>query len=358
MTDQNKPPHSLRIGEADIAPGTRITLQLPVTDLSTHTPMTMPVQVIRGEKDGPRLFVSAAIHGDEINGVEIVGRLLASDALKNIVGTLIAVPVVNVFGFVAQSRYLPDRRDLNRCFPGSAAGSLAGRLANLFLREIVDNATHGIDLHTGAIHRSNYPQIRANLSDPGVDGFARSFGAPVLIDSGMREGSLRESAAKRGVPVLVYEAGEALRFDEQSISEGLAGVLRAMTNLGMLRGQEAEASAREPFVAHSSAWVRAPRSGVLRESVALGAAVKKGNVLGVVTDSFAEGRVEVRAKTDGVVIGCTFLPIVYEGDALFHIVSGGGAQVSAADLDLPALDAAYQEAEEDLRDEDDALTYG
>lgn len=332
-------------------------MQLPVTDLSTHTPMTMPVQVIRGVEDGPRLFISAAIHGDEINGVEIIGRLLASDAMDRIRGALIAVPVVNVFGFVAQSRYLPDRRDLNRCFPGSKSGSLAARLAHLFLREIVDNATHGVDLHTGAIHRSNYPQIRADLKDPVVADFARSFGAPVLIDSGLRDGSLREAAGKRKVPVLVYEAGEALRFDDLSIREGVDGCLRVMAGLGMIDGAP-DPPADDVYIAHSSNWVRAPRSGVLREPAPLGARVGKGDVLGVVTDSFAESRVEVRARTDGVVIGCTYLPVVYEGDALFHIVSREGTQVDAKSLDVPMHDAAFHEAEDGLRDEDEALTFG
>ncbi len=345
----------VKLGGREVGPGESVTFELPVTDLSTHTPMTMPVRVIRGAREGPRLFVSAAVHGDEINGVEVVTRLLADRALRELRGTLIAVPIVNVLGFVGQSRYLPDRRDLNRSFPGSRTGSLAARLAHLFLNEIVANASHGIDLHTGAIHRCNWPQIRADLTDPETARLARAFGAPVVIDSSVREGSLREAAGQRGVPVLVYEAGEALRFDEAAIKRGVAGVLAVMRALDML--PEAGASPAEPFVARSSSWVRAPRSGVLRNAVALGTVVEKGAVLGEVADSFGDNRTRVLARRAGMVIGGTFLPVVYEGDALFHLVDSAGDQVDAAQLDVPADNARYEEMEDDLRAQDDALTF-
>ena len=186
-----------------------MAIDLPITDLSTHTPITMPVVVIHGRKPGPCLFVCAALHGDEINGVEIIRRLLQLSGLKRLSGTLIAIPVVNVPGILSLSRYLPDRRDLNRSFPGLTRGSLAARLARLFFDQIITPSTHGIDLHTGAIHRENFPQIRANLSQPEAGRMARAFGVPLVIDAGDREGSLREAASKQEVPVIVYEAGEA-----------------------------------------------------------------------------------------------------------------------------------------------------
>src|SRR5210317_1009387 len=183
--DKNTP---LTMGEYTIDPGARVNVSLPVADLYTATSLSMPVKVISGRKAGPVLFVSAAIHGDELNGVEIIRRLLKRKILRSIRGTLVAVPIVNVHGFLDQSRYLPDRHDLNRSFPGSAKGSIAARLANLFIKKIVSVADYGIDLHTGAINRANLPQIRANLDDARTFELARAFGAPVIIDSDVRDG--------------------------------------------------------------------------------------------------------------------------------------------------------------------------
>ncbi|MCW8901464.1 MAG: succinylglutamate desuccinylase/aspartoacylase family protein, partial [Gammaproteobacteria bacterium] len=214
---------TLVINDITIKPGTRMTIDLPAARLYTHAPMSIPVHVVSGKTTGPRLFLSAAIHGDEINGIEIIRRLLKLPALKRLQGTLIAVPMVNVHGIINHSRYLPDRRDLNRSFPGSEKGPLALRLANLFMKEIVEQSTHGIDLHTGAIHRSNLPQIRANLDNDETEKLARAFDVPVIISSNLRDGSLREAAAEFGIPMLLYEAGEALRFDEVAIRAGVKG---------------------------------------------------------------------------------------------------------------------------------------
>ena len=331
------------IGGVAVPPGQRRTVDLPFTDLSTHTPMTMPVQVVHGRRPGPRLFVSAAIHGDEINGVEIIRRLLKLGALRRIRGTLVAVPVVNVFGFVSLSRYLPDRRDLNRSFPGSARGSLAGRLAALFVGEIVARCSHGIDLHTGAIHRDNYPQIRANLDDAETERMALAFGVPVVINSGFREGSLREAAAQRGVPVIVYEASEALRFDEFAVRAGVRGVVGVMRMLGMVPERQRRRREVAPMLVRSSTWVRAPQSGVLRRSVALGRLVAKDERLGAIADPFGENEVEILAPAEGIVIGGTNLPLVHEGDALFHIGRFEGTQVAAKALDAFEHDPVYEE---------------
>ncbi|HEX9767927.1 MAG TPA: succinylglutamate desuccinylase/aspartoacylase family protein [Kiloniellales bacterium] len=331
-----------RVGGVAVSAGTRAAIDLPITDLSTHTPVSMPVVVVHGRKDGPRLFVCAALHGDEINGVEIIRRLLQLSALRRLHGTLVAVPVVNVLGFLFQSRYLPDRRDLNRSFPGSARGSLASRLARLFLDEIVDRSTHGIDLHTGASHRDNFPQIRGNLDDPDSDRMARAFGVPVVINTGFREGSLRESAAERGVPVIVYEAGEALRFHEPSVRAGVKGVVRVMRALAMLPAKKNPRVVREPLIIRSSKWVRAPRSGLLRSVTPLGSQVRKDDVLGVIADPFGQNEVEVVATTDGIIIGKTNLPLVHEGDGLFHVARHEGKQVVARSLDEFDPEAAYE----------------
>ncbi|MDH5425697.1 MAG: succinylglutamate desuccinylase/aspartoacylase family protein [Gammaproteobacteria bacterium] len=310
----------LTINGVTFSAGTRTTVELPVGRLYTHTQMTIPVHVVRGKSTGPRLFISAAIHGDEINGVEIIRRLLKLPVLKRLRGTIIAVPIVNIHGLINHSRYLPDRRDLNRSFPGSETGSLAARLANLFMQEIVSQSTHGIDLHTGAIHRTNLPQIRANLDDEETLKLARAFNVPVMISSNLRDGSLRESAAEYGIPMLLYEAGEALRFDEVSIRAGVEGIINVMRTLDMLPASRSKTKKNiEPMMARSSMWVRAADSGILRAMVPLGSRVSKDTLLGVIADPFGTTEEKIISTCNGIVIGRTNLPLVNEGDALFHI---------------------------------------
>lgn len=309
---------AITINGKTIAPGQSGDVSLPVADLYTSTSISMPIHVINGRRSGPVLFVSAAVHGDELNGVEIVRRLLRRKGLASVRGTLIAVPIVNVHGFLNQSRYLPDRRDLNRSFPGSAKGSIAARLANIFLNEIVKRSDYGIDLHTGAIDRSNLPQIRANLDDPKTLELARSFGVPVIINSDIREGSLRGCGSDMGKPVLTYEAGEALRFDELSIRGGIRGILNVMRNIGMLT-EGRKAPQREPVIARSTSWVRAPASGIVASKVPLGATVRKGQQLAIISDPLGSREEPVQSRFDGIVIGRSNLPLAHEGDALFNI---------------------------------------
>lgn len=323
------------IGDTIIEPGERRVVELPIAALYTHAaPLQLPVHVVCGRRAGPRLFLSAAIHGDELNGVEIIRRVLKHRALTGLRGVLIAVPVVNAFGMILHSRYLPDRRDLNRSFPGSATGSLAARLAHLMLEHVIKPCTYGIDLHTGSSHRSNLPQIRADLSDEQTLAVARSFGVPVLINSSVRDGSLRGEATAAGVRTLLYEAGEALRYDELAIRVGVEGVLNVMRGLEML-GRSRKRPRAEPFVAHSSSWVRAPSSGVVITSHALGDRVVEGDVLAEVCDpsDFFSGAMEpVMATATGVIIGRTHLPLVNEGDALFHIARFEDADEVAAEV--------------------------
>jgi predicted deacylase len=255
-----------------------------------------------------------------LNGVEIIRRLLNLKALRSIRGTLIAVPVVNVHGFLNQSRYLPDRRDLNRSFPGSAKGSIAARLANTFYREVVSKSDFGIDLHTGAINRSNLPQIRANLDDENTLPLANAFGVPVIINANVRDGSLRACAADLGMPMLIYEAGEALRFDEVSIRAGLRGVLNVMRLIGMLPAKRRSKSI-VPVLARSTAWLRAPDSGVVTSKVSLGSRVVKGQTVATVSDPLGESQETVKAAFDGIVIGHSRLPLAHEGDALFNVAA-------------------------------------
>ena len=335
MENKNKP---VTINGVTIQPGEQRVIELPVGRLYTHIDVNIPLQVICGKRSGPMLFVSAAIHGDELNGVEITRRLLTSGALKRLRGTLIVIPVVNIFGIIQHSRYLPDRRDLNRSFPGSSRGSLAARLAHIFLQEVVQQCDYGIDLHTGALHRSNLPQIRANLDDPETKELADAFSVPVLLNSNLRDGSLRQSAAEYGVKVLLYEAGEALRFDELSIRAGVRGILSVMRKLAMLTPSKKNQSKHpEPFVARSSSWERAPESGILRSVAALGARVRQGDLLGVISDPsnlFDPTEYPVTAQYNGLVIGRTNIPLVNEGDALFHIARFEDIKEAAASVEV------------------------
>ncbi len=309
----------LRINGITVPSGCQRRLELPVTRLHTFTPVSIPVHVIRGERAGPRLFVCAAIHGDELNGVEIIHRLLKIRTLARLRGTLIAVPVVNVHGMLHQSRYLPDRRDLNRSFPGSARGSLASRVADLFMQEVVSQCDHGIDLHTAAIHRTNLPQIRANLDDAMTRRLALAFGVPVVLHADIRDGSLREAAAELGVSMLLYEGGEALRFDELAIRAGVRGILRAMRLLEMLPAGRTQRSERESYVSRGSTWIRTPASGILRVYVHLGAWVDEGAIVATVGDFFGDTEETLTAPVAGVVIGRLNLPLVNEGDAVIHL---------------------------------------
>lgn len=308
----------IEINGETILPGDRKRLEIPVARLPTQTMLCVPVVVINGVEAGPKLWLSAAIHGDEINGVEIIRRILEKVRPEQLQGTLIAVPIVNVFGFIEQSRYLPDRRDLNRSFPGSATGSLAARLADLFMKEIVRHCTHGIDLHTAAIHRTNLPQIRADLRDRETARCAKAFGAPVTIYATTRDGSLREAAAKQGIPILLYEAGEALRYDTEAIRVGVEGSLRVMAALGMYESASVPPPPATVEVS-ASKWVRASRSGIFRLEVALGERVEKKQQLGIIADAFGDTNVKVRASVSGIVIGHAQNPLVNQGDGILHL---------------------------------------
>ncbi|QTH63090.1 succinylglutamate desuccinylase/aspartoacylase family protein [Psychrosphaera ytuae] len=301
----------------EILPGTTVKLDLPVAKLYTDADVTIPVQIFRAKRPGPTVFISAAIHGDELNGIEIIRRFISNPKFKLLRGTLIAVPMVNVYGVVNQSRYMPDRRDLNRSFPGSAKGSLASRVANKFMTEIVQKCDYGIDLHTGAIHRSNLPQIRANLKDPETNELAQMFGVPVVLNSELLEGSLREAAADSDTKILLYEAGEALRFDEFSIRAGVKGLSNILRHFGMLR--RSHQKKLTCAVANSSKWYRASASGIVNNKKSLGDKVEKGDVLAEIGSPYGEVFSNVIADKNGIVIGMQNIPLVQEGEAMFHI---------------------------------------
>lgn len=308
---------SFPIGPFRVRAGSAKEVELPVTKMVTGADVSLPVKVVHGREEGPVVWVDAAIHGDEVNGVEVVRQILSGLDPRTMRGTLIAVPVVNVLGFMNGDRYLPDRRDLNRSFPGSARGSLASRIAHLFMDEVVAKCEVGIDLHTGSDRRSNLPQVRGDLDDERTRALAQAFGAPVMLHAKIRDGSLRQAARDRGATSLLYEGGENLRFDDYAIDAGVVGVRRVLAALGMSdEPQPAHPPSRE---CRQSGWVRARRTGILRLEARLGQEVSDEERLGSLVDSFGKTLAAVYANRDGVVIGRNEAPLVNSGDALVHI---------------------------------------
>ncbi|NNC41284.1 MAG: succinylglutamate desuccinylase/aspartoacylase family protein, partial [Acidimicrobiia bacterium] len=307
------PPRRLpfTIAGHEVSGGRRSKIEIPFARLMSGTTVSLPIIVWHGKTAGPTAWVSAAIHGDEIEGVEIIRRVAQRIQAQQMRGTVIAIPVVNVHGFNTGDRYLPDRRDLNRSFPGSRRGSLAGRLAHLVMDQIVSRCDYGVDLHTGSDHRTNLAQIRADLDDAETLRLAEAFGAPLLLHSKTRDGSLRQAATERGAKVLLYEGGEAWRFDEKSIEAGVSGVLRVLAETGFIDPVAEEA---EPaLVARSSRWVRSGRSGIIQREVELGSRVATGEVVARIHDTFGKKLGDIKSRTTGIVIGHTQHPLVNRG---------------------------------------------
>jgi len=316
----------LQICNATIEPGEYLTLALPIPLLYTCAPMYIPIHVMHGKKPGPCLLVCAAIYGDELNSIEIIQRLLSkANALKRLKGTLIAIPVINVYGLINRSRLLPDSRDLNQSFPGSETGSLAARLAHIFATEILSKATHCIDLHSGQINRNYFPQIHANLYKPGVEEMAKAFPVPVIIDTSGKQkaGSLYQTAQDNNIPVVVYTAGEALRFDESAIRVGLKGIINVMRELGMLRKpSRKKIKHMEPLVSRSSTWIKSPKSGINQSLKKIGDQIEEGDCLSMIIDPFgSKQEYKVLAPQSGIIIGLNDLPLVNEGEPLFQVAS-------------------------------------
>ena len=307
-----------------IAPGTSATVSIPVSQHVTGLDSSLSLKVFNGAKRGACIFVSGAIHGDEIIGAAIIQRLIEQISPEMLSGTIIFAPVVNIYGFVSHSRYLPDRRDLNRSFPGAERGSLAAQLAHCFLENVIDRCSLGIDIHSAAVHRYNLPQIRIASGSPYLSELAMAFGAPIIIESPLRSGSMRALAAERDTPMLLLEAGEALRFDRFAIEVGVAGVLRVLAHIGMIDADDGLEEVEVPLRSSRSTWVRAPRGGISRRACKSGDVVRTGELLAMVGGLFGEDPEDLVSPFDGVVIGHATLPIVNQGDALFHIAEVEG----------------------------------
>ena len=316
---------ALEIDGCRVPRGCRRQLQLKVSELYDASPLCLPLCVVRGRRSGPTLFVTAALHGDELVGVEIIRRLVERVDEATLRGTVLLVPIANMFGILHRSRYLPDRRDLNRSFPGDPDGSAASRVAHVIHREIVQRADVGIDLHSAAAYRTHAPHIRAELADRKLRELAEAFGSEYLVDAQPPRHSIRDAASRVGVPVMVYEAGEVLRIEEDCVRIGLRGCLQVMRHLDMITPESTSlaavppADATRPRILSKSLWVRSPCGGILESRVQLGQQVRRGETLLVSTNPLGSEQTSIGAPRDGVIIGLTTLPLVNPGDPLVHL---------------------------------------
>lgn len=308
-----------KIAGQSIARGQTVDLKLKVSERYTGDPIHLPIRVIRARKPGPSLFVTVAIHGEELNGVGIVHDLMFGDEIKLAAGTLMLVPIVNIFGFENLSRYMPDRRDLNHSFPGNAAGSLTSRVAHTVFQEIVRRCDFGLDLHTAASGRTNFPNIRGDLNVPGVRRIAKAFGCELMVHGKGPEGSFRRESVKAGCNVAILEAGEPLKIEPSVLEVGLRGVRNVMIELGLIHG-EPQRPAYQTRIDQST-WVRANVGGLLRFHVSPGQVVEAGQPIATNASVIGRERNVLTAASDGIVLGMTTMPMVKPGEPVCHIAT-------------------------------------
>lgn len=307
----------LTIANEAIKPGEFRELIFNIARLPSHTLIDTPIYVYRALEDGPVLALLAGMHGDELNGMEIVRRILDRQLYRVKRGAVVCVPVINVYGFLNYSREVPDGKDINRSFPGSRTGSLASRVAWYVMQEIIPHIDYGLDFHTGGAMRSNHPQVRAVLRDPTNLHLATAFSAPFTIDMPFRPNSLRREAARRGKRILVYEGGESLRFDPQAIEAGVAGTLRLMKHLNMI--DAAPEPEEETRIIWNTSWLRARHAGLFQPNIECGQLVHRGEWVGTITDPFGEFKEEVTTSKTGYVLSINNGPVIHTGDALIHL---------------------------------------
>ncbi|WP_055444318.1 succinylglutamate desuccinylase/aspartoacylase family protein [Lacinutrix himadriensis] len=317
MTDHKE---AITILGETIALGESKEISFDVAKLHTFNSVEVPVIIERAKKPGPTVLLTAGIHGDEVNGVEIIRQIIAKGINKPKKGTIICIPVINVFGFINLSRDFPDGRDLNRVFPGSLKGSLASRVAYKLIHEIVQEVDFVMDFHTGGSGRFNAPQIRIIKGSETLDNLAESFGAPFVVYSKNLNKSFRHTCSKLGKPMLLFEGGKSYHIDDNVANHGVNGIKRVMYSLGMLSSKFKVSKPKTNCVfINESKWIRAKYSGMFKASIPINSMVKKGDVLGNITDPYGKFNHFVKASNTGYIINVNELPIVYQGDALFHI---------------------------------------
>ncbi len=300
-----------------IRPGEFKEINIKIARLPSRTQIDTPIYVYRAPEDGPVLALTAGMHGDEINGMEIVRRIIDSGHHKVLRGTTVCMPIINVYGFLNYSREVPDGKDVNRSFPGSKGGSLASRVAYHLTHDIIPFIDVGVDFHTGGAMRTNYPQVRCMMQEPKNVALAHAFHAPFTIDSPFRPHSLRQTAAKKDKSIIVFEGGESLRMDVRAIEEGIHGTLRLMKHLGMIHW--APEPKEENKIVWSSAWIRARTAGLFHPQINAGELIHKHQLVGEITDPFGEYKEEIKSTVTGYVVGLNNNPVVNAGDALMHV---------------------------------------
>ncbi|MFY0606110.1 MAG: succinylglutamate desuccinylase/aspartoacylase family protein [Cyclobacteriaceae bacterium] len=307
----------MNIAGTEVLPGAFEKIDVNIAKLPSGTPIDIPIFVYRSENPGPTLMLLAGMHGDEINGVEIMRRILRDKQYKVDRGSVICIPIINIYGFINFSRDVTDGKDINRSFPGSKTGSLASQVAHFLVSEIVPHIDYGIDFHTGGARINNWPQIRVKADDEENLKLAKSFGAKFIINSPFRDKSLRKEAFKSGKRIMVYEGGESLRLRKHAIDEGIAGMKRVMKHLGMI--DQAPVAANTPIVINKSSWVRSKAAGLHYAFVRNGSYNLSKTTLGEVCDPYGEYEVKIKNALDGHVIAVNNNPVVNRGDALFHV---------------------------------------
>lgn len=300
-----------------IAPGETRNLRLKVTERRSGTPVRLPLQIRRAEQPGPSVFVTGAIHGDEINGTGAIQRLLVDPDFQITRGTLVLVPVLNIMGFERHSRYLPDRRDLNRSFPGSPMGSFASRMAYRIFDEIVGRCDYGIDLHTASVRRTNYPNIRGDLSDPAVHRLAMAFGCEVILDGAGPDGALRQEALRAGCPTIVMEGGEVSKVEPGIVQSAVRGIKNVLRELEMLEGPVDRP--KYQVVIRQSKWLRASHGGFMQFHVKPGDPVERDQPIATTFDLLGAVQATQASPFDAVVIGMTTLPAVSPGEPICNL---------------------------------------
>jgi len=316
----------LVIGGQIIAPGRTRNIRLKISETYYGDPVSIHLRVIRSRKPGPTIFITAAIHGDELNGTGIIHEWISRKGLKLKCGTLILIPVVNILGFEANERYLPDRRDLNRSFPGSPTGSMASRLAHLLMTEVVQHCDYGIDLHTAAIQRTNFPNIRGDLKNKGVVRLAEVFGSELLVNGKGPENSFRREACRMGCPTITVEAGEPWKVEPSVLEFGVRGVWNILIELGMMDGDPYTPSYQVKIF--KTQWVRAEVGGMLRFHVVPGQPVARGDALASNFGIMGKQQSTLFSPLKGIVLGMTTLPMVKPGEPVCHIAQTSRSLVS------------------------------
>jgi len=306
-----------KLGGVTIPAASSAQVKLKISERYTGDPISLPVHVVRGKKAGPTVFVSAAIHGDELNGMGVIHDLVFGEGIAITCGTLILLPVVNIFGFEVQNRYMPDRRDLNRAFPGSMTGNLTSRVARVVFDQIVKRCDFGIDLHTAAGGRTNFPNVRGDMTSEGVRRIAKAFGCELMVNSKGPDGSLRREAVKAGCPTIILEAGEPLKIEPSVLAVGLRGVRNVLVELGMLPG--VVQAPRYQVRVDKSVWIRAEVGGILRFHVSPGDFVEEGQAVATNAGVFGETQNQLIAPADGIILGMTTLPAVKPGEPVCHL---------------------------------------